>query len=564
MILSREKLKELVVDQGYIRQDDFELTAVEADNKQLPLDLLLVEKGMIKDETLGQLMADYLGHKFVDLKRNSISEISTSMLGYIPETVAYSQKAIVVKDSLDGLEVATSLPENYNFLKFLEKKSGKPVKVFYATPWDIQQALKKYKGDLRTEVKKIIADLKKNPVKKEQSIVELVNLFLEYAYINQSSDIHIEPLSEFTLVRFRIDGILSKVAEYPKDLHNRIVSRLKIMSKLRTDEKSAAQDGRFRFETKGYAFDVRVSIMPVTEGENVVMRLLTQRGKQISTTELGLLEADLKKLYRNAKKPYGMILSAGPTGSGKTTTLYSILQLLNRPEVNITTIEDPVEYKIEGIQQTQVNTAKDITFPTGLRSIVRQDPDIIMVGEIRDEETMSIAINSAMTGHLVLSTVHANDAATTFPRLLDMGAEPFLVASSINVVIAQRLVRKICEDCKEKYNLSMQEIVKLEEDPDLINLIKKISGKNDLTQIDFYRGRGCSLCGNTGYFDRTAIFEILEVGPSLHNLIIQKASADEIRKQAQAENMTTMSHDGIAKVLQGLTTLEEIGKVTKL
>jgi type II secretory ATPase GspE/PulE/Tfp pilus assembly ATPase PilB-like protein len=259
-----------------------------------------------------------------------------------------------------------------------------------------------------------------------------------------------------------------------------------------------------------------------------------------------------------------MILVVGPTGSGKTTTLYAVLQFLNKPEVNIMTIEDPVEYNIEGVHQTQLNPAKEITFPKGLRSIVRQDPDIIMIGEIRDEETVDIAINSAMTGHLVLSTMHTNDSATTFPRLLEMGAEPFLVASSVNVAIAQRLVRSVCEECKEKHLLTEVEKTMLAEEVELANLIKKVSGKDDLSQVEFYQGRGCKICNDTGFYGRTAIFEVLEVSESLRNLIISKASSDNLRKKAIEEGMTTMIHDGIDKALQGKTTLSEVIKVTKI
>jgi type II secretory ATPase GspE/PulE/Tfp pilus assembly ATPase PilB-like protein len=380
-----------------------------------------------------------------------------------------------------------------------------------------------------------------------------------------ASDVHIEPLSEFAIVRFRIDGILHKVAEYPKkQLHERISSRIKILAKLRTDEKSAAQDGRFNYKTTGGSVDVRVSIMPATEGENIVMRLLIQRGKRFSMDELGLLPHDLKKLRAAVQKPYGMVLSVGPTGSGKTTTLYSVLQTLNEPEVNIMTIEDPVEYEIEGVQQTQVNHAKNITFPNGLRTIVRQDPDIVMVGEIRDSETVDMALNSAMTGHLVLSTMHANDAATTFPRFLEMGAEPFLVASSINVAIAQRLVRQVCPDCKESYHLSEEQINNLkDEEEGLVKMIKEIAGGKEMKDISFYRGKGCKFCNETGYLSRTAIFEVLEVTEEIRNLIVQKESSEIIRRKAMEQGMSTMMQDGVAKALKGKTTLEEIRKVAK-
>jgi len=563
MLLTEKKLEELLVPK-HVSKDDFDMVAAEAKKKNVPLDLLLTEKGFIQDSTLGRIIADETGCEFLDIKRTQIVEIDSDLLDYIPEAVAYAQKTVALEQDKDTLKVITSNPDNYTFFKLLEKKSGKKVKVFYVTPFNIDQALKRYKGDLRREVKNLLEELEKNPVKKEQNIVELVSLLMEYAYTNLASDIHIEPLSEIVVVRFRIDGIMHKVAEYSKELHNQVVSRIKIMAKLRTDEKAAAQDGRFEMETAVQKIDVRVSILPITEGENVVMRLLMQRGRWFTISDLGLSESDLKKIRNNAVKPYGMILVVGPTGSGKTTTLYAILQYLNKPEVNIMTIEDPVEYNIEGVHQTQLNPAKDITFPKGLRTIVRQDPDIIMIGEIRDEETVDIAINSAMTGHLVLSTMHTNDSATTFPRLLEMGAEPFLVASSVNVAIAQRLVRSICQDCKEEYYLSETELKYFDSEPELAELLKNIAKVDDLSKVKLYRGRGCKICNDTGYYGRNAIFEVLELTEELRNLIIGKSSSDMIKKKATEQGMTPMIHDGIIKVLEGKTTLSEVIKVTKI
>ncbi len=563
MLLTEKKLEELLVPK-HISKDDFDMVAVEAKKKNVPLDLLLTEKGFIQDSTLGRIIADETGCEFLDIKRTQIVEIDSELLDYIPEAVAYAQKTVVLEQDKDTLKVITSNPDNYTFFKLLEKKSGKKVKVFYVTPFNIDQALKRYKGDLRREVKNLLEELEKNPVKKEQNIVELVSLLMEYAYTNLASDIHIEPLSEIVVVRFRIDGIMHKVAEYSKELHSQVVSRIKIMAKLRTDEKAAAQDGRFEMETAVQKIDVRVSILPITEGENVVMRLLMQRGRWFTISDLGLSESDLKKIRNNAVKPYGMILVVGPTGSGKTTTLYAILQYLNKPEVNIMTIEDPVEYNIEGVHQTQLNPAKDITFPKGLRTIVRQDPDVIMIGEIRDEETVDIAINSAMTGHLVLSTMHTNGSATTFPRLLEMGAEPFLVASSVNVAIAQRLVRSVCQDCKEEYYLSETELKYFDSEPELAELLKNIAKVDDLSKVKLYRGRGCKICNDTGYYGRNAIFEVLELTEELRNLIIGKSSSDMIKKKAMEQGMTPMIHDGIIKVLEGKTTLSEVIKVTKI
>lgn len=449
----------------------------------------------------------------------------------------------------------------------MEKKTGFELEIYYTSELSLEEALKYYKAGLSNQVIKLIQELARNP-QDESSVVKLVNLFLEYARDSRASDIHLEPLKKKVDVRFRIDGILHQIADYPKELHDQIVFRLKIMSRLRTDEHSAAQDGRFSFEAKTLEgqekFDVRVSILPITEGENVVMRLLAEYSSRLSLSELGLADSDLAKLEKSAKKPHGMILVTGPTGCGKTTTLYAVLQILNKPDVNIMTIEDPVEYDVEHIQQTQVNPKKNLTFATGLRSIVRQDPDIIMVGEIRDNETAGIAVNAAMTGHLVLSTLHTNDAATTFPRLIEMSIEPFLVASSVNVVVAQRLVRKTCERCRQSCALTKEELALIKGDPGLLASLQKVSGKKDISQLSFFRGRGCPVCSQTGYSGRTGIFEVMELGEEIRRLISQKQTADIIYQKARKLGMTSMLEDGLGKILKGITTLEEVLRASKI
>jgi type IV pilus assembly protein PilB len=564
MIISNEKLKELLVNSGVIGEEYFDNALEMAKEKESSLDRVLVERGLIEDENLGKIIADAIGYPFINLKKANIEEITEELLSYIPEAVAQSQRAIIFKEEKGGiLLLATSNPDNYEFIKHLEKTTGYIVNVYYATPFVIDMALRRYSGDLQREARNLIGEIKQDPERAEQIVVKLADLLFEHAYANASSDIHIEPLEKNCIVRFRIDGTLYRVLDYPRNIHDRIVSRIKILSRLRTDERAAPQDGRFDYKVGEAVVDVRVSILPTTEGENVVMRLLMQQGKRFVMENLGLLEADLKKIRNNAKKPWGMILVVGPTGSGKTTTLYSILQLLNESTVNIMTVEDPVEYNMDGIQQTQVNLKKNLSFATGLRSIVRQDPDIIMVGEIRDSETVNMAIDAAMTGHLVLSTMHANDAGTAFPRLLEMGVEPFLVASAVNVSIAQRLVHKICESCRESYFLSNEEVEILSEDKDFVEMIKIISGKDDLQKIRFYRGHGCDLCENTGYEGRTSIFEVLEITEELRKLIVEKSSSDSIRKKAMEEGMTPMIYDGISKALMGITTISEIKKVTK-
>lgn len=559
MEISAEKLENLLVNPGHINKADFDNAVQEAGKKKEPLASFLVEEGLISDEHLGQTIADAFDFIFVDLKKTKIAE---DLLDLMPEVVARSQRAIPFEISGNILKIATSKPKNYEFFKLLEKKTGFRVEVYYTTSLGIDEALKYYKSDLAARVSDIIQIIEKDS-RNEEQIVKLVNLFLEYAHDNKASDIHIEPQGNVVFVRFRIDGVLHEVARYPSAIHDKIVFRIKIMARLRTDEHAASQDGRFDYEIGGNKFDVRVSVLPVTDGENVVLRLLSDRSRRMTLEDLGLLGSDLEKIKRASVKPYGMLLSVGPTGSGKTTSLYAILQILNKPEVNIMTIEDPVEYDIERVQQTQVNQKKNLEFATGLRSIVRQDPDIIMVGEIRDNETADIAINAAMTGHLLLSTLHANDAATTFPRLIEMGIEPFLVASSVNVIIAQRLVRKICEQCRKSYFLTKEEIRMIKSEPFLLKIIEEAGGEKDLSKIRFFKGSGCKACNNVGYKGRTGIFEVLEIADEIRPLIIGKASADVINGKARELGMTPMIQDGILKVFQGITTMDEVMRVTK-
>jgi type IV pilus assembly protein PilB len=563
MSLSEEQIEKLVVDPGYISPIDFSIAKELSREKEIPLDRLLVQKGYIDDENLGKIIADFVGYPFINLKKANIEEISDELLGYIPESVASSQRAVIFKEEGGTLFLATDNFDGYDFVKHLEKITGLPIEVYYATSSMIDAALRKYGGDLQKEARNLIEEVKQSPEKGEQIIVKLAGLIFEHAYSNIASDIHVEPLEDKCIIRFRVDGALYKVLEYPKDIHDRLVARIKIISRLRTDERAAPQDGRFDYNVGSANIDVRVSILPTTEGENVVMRLLMQQGKRFNLDGLGLLEKDLKKIRNNAKKPWGMILVVGPTGSGKTTTLYAVLQMLHVSTVNIMTVEDPVEYNIDGVQQTQVNAKKNVTFSAGLRAIVRQDPDIIMVGEIRDEETVNMAIDAAMTGHLVLSTMHANDAATAFPRLLEMGVEPFLISSAVNVSIAQRLVRRVCEHCRESYFLTEEDVESLSEDKNLLEMTKAIAGKSDIQSVRFFRGKGCDLCGNTGYEGRTSIFEVLEVTEDLRKMIIEKHSSDSIRMKAIEEGMTSMVYDGISKALLGVTTIDEVKKAAK-
>lgn len=386
------------------------------------------------------------------------------------------------------------------------------------------------------------------------SIIKVVDFIIDFAYKNRASDIHIDPRLNDIKVRVRIDGVLQESFVLPKNIHNEIISRIKVLSKLRTDEHQATQDGRFRHEiidTKEF-IDLRVSIVPTYHGENVVLRILSDKAENFSLETLGFTESDQKKIISAIKKTGGMILVTGPTGSGKTTTLYTLIKMLNQPGRSIITIEDPIEYAVNDIEQIQVNSKTGLTFANGLRSILRQDPNIIMVGEIRDSETAGIAVNTALTGHLLLSTLHTNDAPTTLPRLLDMGIEEYLVASTVSLIIGQRLARKICENCREKFSITKSEIESLEDTP-MGTLIKEGD--------EFYTGKGCENCGGKGYAGRICINEVLVANEKIKEAILQKFTALEIKKLAKKQGMTSMIEDGLEKARKGLTSIEEILRV---
>jgi type IV pilus assembly protein PilB len=558
MEITQEKLHEMLVLPGHVTDEQFNFAVTEAQNKKVSLQEELIGQALISDKNLGRTIADYFDIHFIDLGE---TVTKYEYLSLIPEIVARAQRAVVFDVSEEKLSLATDTIDNYEFVRLLEKKIGKNISVFYATERGINTALRSYKGDLHDKINKLISVFDEDH--KEGDVVRLMDLFLEYAYDNRASDIHIEPLENDVLIRFRVDGLLHEAVRYPKSLHDKIIFRIKIMAHMQTDEHAAAQDGRFEYHNTENDFDVRVSILPVSDGENVVMRLLDSHTHQYSLENLGLSSANYEKVLGAAKRPHGMILAVGPTGSGKTTVLYTILEKLNSPEVNVMTIEDPVEYDIEGVQQTQVNQKKNLTFANGLRSIVRQDPDIIMVGEIRDEETADIAINSALTGHLVISTLHTNDAATTFPRLTEMNVEPFLIASSVNIIIALRLVRKICPHCKESYILQPAELETLTKNARAMDCacLQAVIGEKDLTQLRLYRGKGCKACQDTGYIGRIGIYEVLEVDEAIRLLITRKEAADVIYRQALSAGMVPLLCDGIAKALDGTTTIEEVIKV---
>lgn len=391
------------------------------------------------------------------------------------------------------------------------------------------------------------------PKKVQTSTIELVSHIIENAHQLRASDVHVDPQGNFLRLRFRIDGVLQDMENLPLSMHSEIISRIKILAGLRTDEHQSPQDGRFRITTEsGTIVDLRVSIVPTYDGENVVLRLLSDQSQEFSLTNMGFEDADRAKILRAVHRPHGMILVTGPTGSGKTTTLYTLIKLLNIPEVSIVTIEDPIEYAIADVKQIQVNSRADLTFANGLRSILRQDPNIIMVGEIRDRETAGIAINTALTGHLLLSTLHTNDAATTLPRLLDMKIDSYLIASTISLVIAQRLVRKICSNCKEVKILTKAEFQSISG-----ILSEKVIKKED----KFFRGAGCYECNQTGYKGRIGVFEVMVIDDVIRNAILRKKDANEIKNLAINTGMASLTADGLVKAKAGQTTIEEVLKI---
>lgn len=559
MKISDEKLKDLLVKPGHITEDQFKTAQTEAQGREVPLEKVLIDKDYISDEHLGQVMADHLGYKFINLATVNIPD---DVLHIVPEIMAKKSGVIAFEKNKDGLKLAMTDPYNMDIINLIQKKSGSKVIPYYMTRRNLEQTMSRYRKGLEKEFSEVIKEnVKKSKGAKAEDvpIIKIIDTILAYAYFNKASDVHIEPQDEKIMVRFRVDGVLHDVLVLPSNIHEQVVTRVKILAKMRTDEHRAAQDGKLNFKTEAEEVDVRVSVVPITDGEKIVLRLLSEKQRQFSLEDLGLVDSDLEKVRKVIKRPHGMILTTGPTGCGKTTTLYAILKILNTRSVNISTIEDPVEYDVEGVNQIQVNPKTNLTFAKGLRSIVRQDPDIIMVGEIRDDETAGIAINSAMTGHLVLSTLHTNDVATTMPRLIDMKIEPFLVASTVNVAIAQRLVRKICVKCRESHQVESDELELLKN----FNF-EKVLGEKNLEELTVFKGKGCDVCQHTGYTGRIGVFEVLEMDKEIRELIMQRADAGQIQAKAIEKNMTTMLEDGMKKVLSGITTVEEILRVTEV
>ncbi len=561
--LSYDELKSLVLEAGVVEEKDFALAEGRVQSEGGTLAQAILWYNLMSDEELGRLMADFLKLPFVVLEQKAIPD---SVLQIVPEIIARKKRVIAFALDDEGLHVAMTDPKDLETKGFIEKKAGFPVKVYFVSERDLENALSLYRQEVGEAFETLIAsDIEKVGSKKstetDPPIIRIVDTLITYAYQNRASDIHLEPREKNMLVRFRIDGVLHDIVKLPPNLHPQIISRIKILAKLRTDEHQTPQDGKVEFPLEGREhLDVRVSIIPTTEGEKVVLRLLSDRSRQFSLSSLGLSSDTLEIVKEAYQKPYGLILVTGPTGCGKTTTLYSILKLLNRRQVNIVTIEDPVEYDMEGVNQIQVNTDTNLTFATGLRSILRHDPNVILVGEIRDNETAGIAINLAMTGHLVLSTLHTNNAATSIPRLIDMEIEPFLIASTTNVIVAERLVRKIHTLCRVSEEIDSMEL-SLQIDK---GIFEKVFGTPEAgKKIRLYHGKGCDTCHHTGYEGRTGIFEVLVLNDAIRDAIVNRKDASEIEDIAVQSGMRTMFEDGLLKVFTGLTTLDEVMRVIK-
>lgn len=525
-----------------------------ATSQHKDLHSIILSKDLLSDGNIGRLKADIYGLPFVELQHTPLNQ---SVARLIPQVYARKNFCLAIKQDDHDTTIAISDGNDQNLIKQLTTRFANKLKLVYATKRDISMALKIYEDDPKSTFDKLLESgiSAAQTELAEPPIIQIVDTIIRFAYERGASDVHIEPTSDQSLVRFRVDGMMHDIVSLPIDIHPRIATRIKVMADLRTDENQSAQDGKLTLNLEEEKLDVRVSLVPIVAGESIVLRLLAEKSRQFSLLDLGLSKEDSQKIELARKKPHGMILSTGPTGSGKTTTLYALLKLLNERSVTIMTIEDPVEYQIEGISQIQVNKSTGLTFADGLRSVVRQDPNIILVGEIRDNETADIAINSAMTGHLVLSTLHTNDASTSIPRLMDMGVEPFLIASTLNIVVAQRLVRKICTQCRTSYEIETASLSSyLSKD-----LIVKHFG---IGKTRIYKGVGCRSCNNLGYLGRVGIFEIMTMTEELKEAITKKLDAGVIQKLAIEQGMTTMLDDGLAKVKSGITTIEEIMRVT--
>lgn len=560
-------LLDLLKTKNKLSEADYQRVKTEAINSNLSTEEILLAHNLSSEEVITETRSEILKVPYLDVATTSVSP---EALNVLPEAVAikYLALPISINKETNVLSLVMADPVDLQALEFIERKTGMKIQPYLGGKNKLVKEIKlRYAQSLSNEVTEALKDTAmtrtdmnlrateiSGGVIREAPIAKIVSTILEFAIKARASDVHIEPLEEKTRVRYRIDGILYEKLVLPRNVHDSVISRIKILSQMKIDEKRIPQDGRFNFRSAEEEVDLRVSSLPTSHGEKIVMRLLKKDMKVPDLSELGLRGKALLNLQNSIRVPHGIILVTGPTGSGKTTTLYSVLNKINTPKVNIMTLEDPVEYQIGGITQTQVNVQAGLTFASGLRSFLRQDPDIIMVGEIRDNETAELAIQASLTGHLVFSTLHTNSAAGALPRLQDMEMEPFLMASSMTCIVGQRVARKICDYCKESYTPSQE----------VVGDIKKVLGSL-LTKDKFelYRGKKCSECNETGYSGRVGIFEVLPITEKIGRLILEQAPSSKITDQAVSDGIIEMKQDGYMKVVEGITTLEEVLRVAE-
>ena len=591
-------VEKLLLDSKRFSKDQLAGLREQVLSEKRPMQDLVIKNNLLSEKDLTKLYAEEIEVPFVEL---NAKEIKHEVLKLLPERIARQYSAVVFDVDGETKLLAMEDPDDIQALNFLQKQLGNNLKVHITTSSLLQSALDQYRGNISSELTKVIAEdevadeteeVDESDLAEDSPVAQTVNIIIEYGVKAGASDIHIEPREEFVVVRYRIDGMLREANKLPRKLLGALVSRIKILSNLKIDEHRAPQDGRFKVEVNGAVYALRVSTLPILDGEKVVMRILNESSKPADFTELGFWGSALNNLKQAIVQPHGMVLVTGPTGSGKSTTLFSVLSSLNSPNVNISTVEDPVEYHIVGANQTQVNPIAGMTFTNGLRALLRQDPNIIMVGEIRDGETADLAVQAALTGHLVFSTLHTNNAATCLPRLLDMGVEPFLIASTVRVVVAQRLVRRLCVDCRETFSPDSTVLKQLEksfhindnggvkrihelEDQALADGIGKSSsgkgGRTDelstsasaITRRWKSHDEGCDSCNHTGYKGRIGIYEVLDNSPSIQKMIVGNSTSEVIEKAAiEEDDMLTMQLDGLIKSLRGQTTIEEVLRVT--
>lgn len=562
MVTAKRKPKQLgqiLLEQGLLTQEQLDRALGEHRATPKSLGRVLIDLGYIRERDLVRALAEQVGLEFVDLAEYQVDPGATTLL---PEALARRYRAIPIGERDGKLLVAMSDPANVYALDDIRAMTNRDVQPVVATATDVEQAIQKY-GSMGDQVEALASEASSKldaeegegdmeAALEDAPIVKLVNAIMTQAVADRASDVHIEPTEKDVRVRYRVDGVLHEVMHSPKNIQNGLISRLKVMADLNIAEKRVPQDGRIGMRVGAKALDLRLATLPTVYGEKIVIRILDKSQALLQLSDLGFHEEAFKRYEESFRKPYGAILVTGPTGSGKSTTLYATLNILNLPDRNIITVEDPVEYRLHGVNQIQVNPKAGLTFASALRSILRADPDIVLIGEIRDRETAMIAIEAALTGHLVLSTLHTNDAAAAVTRLTEMEVETFLVASAVDCVVAQRLARKLCDRCREAYA------------PDPIELTEVGYPEWRVPEVkELFRPVGCSACSNTGYRGRMGLYEVMPVSEEIERLTVDRASSDQIRSVAIQQGMLTLRDDGLDKAARGLTSIEEIARVVK-